>query len=403
MAVKLLINSLFKGGAEKQFSELARNIPNNGMYLLEDQTDLPTVGLNLTPLSKHTAATSAALKTFSIPIYARRLAARVKPGETVLSFMERANFVNVLASIRTGHKAVICERTRPSGEFTGLRALVFKPLIKKLYPRAALIVVNSNGVKNDLVSNFSVPEDKIKLINNGYDMKVIAEKAKEPLSSPYDAIFKRPVLITCGRLTPAKGQWHLLRIFKQVKALCPDAALVILGEGELTDYLTDLSKALGLKTFKGSGAPPPDYDVYFSGFEPNPYKFFSRARLFMFTSLWEGFPNAVVEAMACGLPVISSDCASGPREILAPDTPSQFQTYTPEPAKYGMLMPPLSGLRRRAALAPERSEMLWTGAVASLLNDKSALEKYSRAGLERVKDFDLSKTTTAWLDLLVQA
>ncbi|MBU2574239.1 MAG: glycosyltransferase [Elusimicrobia bacterium] len=411
MGVKLLINSLFRGGAEKQFAALAPHIPHDALYLLERDMTLETGGESPFSLSDHDAATSSVLKTASIPLYARRLAALSRPRDTVLSFMERANFVNVLASERSGHRAVICERTQPSREFSGIRALAFKPLIKKLYPRASVIVANSNGVKNDLVSNFSVPADKIRIINNGYDITAIAEKAEEPLPAPYAGIFKRPVLATSGRLTAAKGQWHMLRLFRKIKTARKDAALMLFGEGELRGYLMRLSEELGFKTFRGrrsgnreqeTGAGAlENFDVYFPGFEENPYKFLAHARLFLFTSLWEGFPNALVEAMASGVPVISSDCASGPREILAPDTPFEFQTRTPEPAPHGVLMPPLSGFRRRASTPLEPAEELWAETALALLNDKTARENYARSGLERAKDFELSKTAGQWRELLI--
>ncbi|MBI4801850.1 MAG: glycosyltransferase [Elusimicrobia bacterium] len=399
--VKLLINSLFRGGAEKQFAALAPLIPHKGLYLLENETSLGTGEETPVPLSDHDSKTSSAVKTACIPFYARRLAALTGPRDTVLSFMERANFVNVLAAERSGHRAVICERTQASREFSGIRALAFRPLIKKLYPRASLIVANSNGVKKDLASNFSVPADKIRIINNGYDIAAIAVHAEEPLTAPYAEIFKRPVLVTSGRLTAAKGQWHMLRLFKKIKTVRKEAALILFGEGELRGYLMHLSEELGFRTFKRAGTPPVDFDVYFPGFEPNPYKFLAQARLFLFTSLWEGFPNALVEAMASGVPVISSDCASGPREILAPGTPFEFQTQISEPAPHGVLMPPLSGLRRRAWTPLEPAEELWARTALSLLNDKTALQKYARSGFERAKDFELSKTAGQWRELLI--
>lgn len=400
MAVKLLINSLFRGGAEKQFAALAPHIPHDALYLLERDMTLETGGESPFPLSHLDAGSSAVLKNAFIPVYTKRLAALNGPHDTVLSFMERANFVNVLAAGRSGHRAVICERTQPSREFSGLRALIFKPLIRRLYPRASAIVANSRGVKKDLVENFSVPAEKIHIIHNGYDIAGIAAQAAEPLAAPWAAVFKRPVLITSGRLTAAKGQWHMLRSFRKIKAAQKDAALIMLGEGELRPELVRLSEELGFSTFAGPGAPPPGFDVYLPGFAPNPYKFLSKARLFLFTSIWEGFPNALVEAMASGVPAISSDCASGPREILAPDTPFDERAEKPERAPYGVLMPPLSGRRRGAGAALEPSEELWAGTALSLLNEKTALEDYARSGLQRAGDFELSRSAEEWRKLL---
>lgn len=400
MGLKLLINSLFRGGAEKQFAALARLLPHDSMILLEDVIAQPADASKIKLLSGHNSRTSSLVKTASIQLYARRLAAAVRPGDTVLSFMERANLVNVLAAKRSGHRAVICERTSPSREFSGLRGALMRPLIRRHYPRAALVVANSAGVKKDLSENFGVPAEKIRVLHNGCDVSGIAALAAAPLPPGWAKVFERPVVAAGGRLTAAKGHWHLLRIFKELKKTNPGAALVLLGEGELRAYLLKLSAGLSLKTFSGAGAPPPDADVYFTGFRENPYQFISRAGLFAFTSLWEGFPNALLEAMACGTPVASSDCVSGPREILSPANAASGRTLTPEHAQYGLLMPVLSGTRLPAAAPLEPAELAWADKLSEMLQAPAALRSYASAGLKRAADFDLQKTAALWLELL---
>ena len=400
MGLKLLINSLFRGGAEKQFAALARLLPHDALILLENEISQPADAAKIQLLSRHTSSTSSLIKTASIPLYARRLAAAVRPGDTVLSFMERANIVNILAAKRSGHRAVICERTSPSGEFSGLRGALMRPLIRRYYPRAGLVAANSAGVKKDLSENFSVPEEKIRVIHNGCDVAGIDALAAAPLPPGWAPVFERPVIAAGGRLTAAKGHWHLLRIFRKLKETLPGAALVLLGEGELRRYLLNLSSGLGLKTFSGPGAPPPDADVYFTGFRENPFTFISKARLFAFTSLWEGFPNALLEAMACGTPVASSDCASGPREILAPATALTDRTLAPYHAPYGLLMPVLSGARPPAGTPPEAEELVWAEKLAEMLSAPAALRSYASAGLKRAADFDLRRTAALWLELL---
>jgi len=399
MGVKLLINSLFRGGAEKQLAALGALLPHDGLLLLEREVALPPPSKPVF-LSAHTAATPSFIKTAAIPSYARKLAALAGPGDTVLSFMERANLVNVLAARRSGHRAVICERTRPSGEFSGLRGALMRPLIRSFYPEAAAVVANSLGVKADLESAFGVPPAKVTVINNGCDTAAIAALAKLPLDENWARVYSRPVLSAAGRLTAAKGQWHLLRIFRELKASVPGAALVITGEGELRTYLERLSAELGFVTHSGAGAPPPDADVYFAGFRENPYPFIAGSRLFVFTSVWEGFPNSLVEAMACGTPVISADCDSGPREILAPGTPFANRAKAPEETPYGVLMPPLGPERLTAADAASPAEKAWAGRLGALLGDDKAREKYSRASLARAAEFELSKAVLRWRELL---
>src|SRR5690625_2500259 len=131
---------------------------------------------------------------------------------------------------------------------------------------------------------------------NFYYIEGINELAKEPVEQRFELLFDHPTIITVGRLTKQKGHWHLIRAFKIVKNEIPNAKLVILGDGPLKSYLISLSKQLELED-----------DVYFLGFQKNPFKYLVNSDVYAFPSLYEGFPNALCEAMACGLPVISTD------------------------------------------------------------------------------------------------
>ncbi len=398
MALKLLINSLYRGGAEKQLAALAGRLPADELLLLENEVS-QAASPAPRPLSAHGSGTSPLLKTAFIPVYARRLSALAGRGDTVLSFMERANLVNVLAGRRSGHRSVICERTRPSGEFSGLRGLLMRPLISRYYPLADIVVANSEGVRRDLAANFGVPAEKVRVIHNACDAAAIAAAAAAPLPEGWAGVYARPVLVTSGRLTAAKGHWHLLRIFRELKAAAPEAALVLVGEGELKEPLRRLAGELGLETFSGEGAPPAGADVYFAGFRENPYPFLARASLFVFTSLWEGFPNALLEALACGVPAAAADCAAGPREIIAPASDLSSVAAVPERSPYGLLLPPLSGNRLGAGPA-EPAEELWADALRAFLADAPELKRCAEAGRLRAADFSPARADRLWRELL---
>ncbi|MCX5786247.1 MAG: glycosyltransferase [Elusimicrobia bacterium] len=398
MALKILVNSLFGGGAEIQAALLAKAMKPEAFLLLDRECSPRPDSPPFSSLFRHGASLPGALKTILSPLYASRLAAITAPGDTVLSFMERSNFVNILSARKSGHRAVICEVTQPSREFSGLRGTLMKPLIKKLYPLADLVISNSKGNARDLADNFDFSCEKIKVIYNSCDTQAIALKAAEPLESLHAAIFKRPVIITSGRLTAAKGHWHLLRIFAELKKTNPGAALVFLGEGELKERLLGLCAALGLKAyFPGGAALSPDAgDVFFLGFQRNPYKFLSKAKIFAFPSLWEGLPNAVLEALACGLPVISSDCRSGPREILAPETDFQTEAAAPEETAFGFLMPPFKAAAPDSTPVISGLEKLWAKNTADLLGDDQRLENYSASCRKRAEAFSLKVKVVEW-------
>ncbi len=399
MDVKLyfLINSLAGGGAEKVAIKLSEHLPVSTFISLEHDvkynTDKPIFFL-----SNHSTKTSPIIKTLSIPIYAYKLLGFIEKNSLVVSFLERANFVNIISKLFKRHKAIISVRMDQQTGHVGLRKLN-KLLVRILYPKADLIIAVSQGVKQSLI-NLGIEEEKIKVIYNPYPIDEIRELAKEPLGS-YEEIFKHPVLITAGRLTKPKGQWYLLRVFKTLKEKHKYLKLVILGEGELKDYLVKLSEELGLKTYVWDrDALSESFDVYFLGFQKNPFKFIAGSKLFVFPSLWEGFGNVLVEAMACGVPVMSSDCRSGPREILAPNTDFNYQTQKPEFAEYGVLMPVFEVKYKTAKEPLEEKEIMWVETIDKLLEDESLRKHYSEKAKQRAEDFRIEKIVEEWKEVL---
>jgi glycosyltransferase involved in cell wall biosynthesis len=399
MDVKLyfLINSLAGGGAERVAVRLSEHLSTSVFILLERdikyKTDKPIFFL-----SNHSTKTSPIIKTLSIPIYAYKLSKFLEEPSLVVSFLERANFVNIISKLFKKHRAIISVHNNQQKGHVGLRKLN-KLLVRILYPKADLIIAVSHGVKQSLI-NLGIEEEKIKVIYNPYPIDEIRELAKEPLGS-YEEIFKHPVLITAGRLTKPKGQWYLIRVFKALKEKHKDLKLVILGEGELKEYLVKLSEELGLKTYVWDrDALSESFDVYFLGFQKNPFKFIARSKLFVFPSLWEGFGNVLVEAMACEVPVVSSDCRSGPREILAPNTDFNYQTQKPEFAEYGVLMPVFEVKYKSANEPLEEREIMWVETVDRLLKDESLRKHYSEKAKQRAEDFRIEKIVEKWKEVI---
>jgi len=375
--IYFLLNSLAGGGAEAVAVRLSEHIPIAKFILVEKDVKYQ-VNKKVIFLSDHSIKTNSILKTLCIPLYAYELSKEIEYNSIIISFLERANFVNIVSKFFKKHIAIISVRTNLNTSRTGIK---------------------SYGVKQSLI-NHGIKEEKIKVIYNPYPIDEIRELAKEPLGS-YEEIFKHPVLITAGRLTKPKGQWYLLRVFKALEEKHKDLKLVILGEGELKDYLVKLSEELGLKTYVWDRDKLSEsFDVYFLGFQKNPFKFIARSKLFIFPSLWEGFPNALVEAMACGVCVVSSNCKSGPREILAPNTDFNYQTRKPEFAEYGVLMPVFE-IKYKIANEPlEEREIMWVKTIDKLLEDESLRKGYSEKAKQRAEDFRIEKIVQEWREVL---
>jgi glycosyltransferase involved in cell wall biosynthesis len=182
-------------------------------------------------------------------------------------------------------------------------------LLRRAYLQADAIVTVSDGAADDLASYASLPRDHITTIYNPIVGPDLDHKARAPLDHYWFASPGSPVILTAGRLSPEKDFITLIRAFARVRARRP-ARLVILGAESLTtpEYAVQiraLPDALGVGD-----------DVMLPGFVPNPLAFMARASVFVLSSLYEGLPGVLIQALACGCPVVSTDCPSGPREIL---------------------------------------------------------------------------------------
>lgn len=275
-------------------------------------------------------------------IQLRRLVRRLRPAAT-LSFLTRANVANAAAMFGRGRPWLISERVNTSAHLGhGRAAAAAHAMVRLAYPRATHVIAVSEGVVEDLTRNFGVPRSRLSAIANPVDHERIAALAAEP---PEIAVSGDDV-IAAGRLVPAKNFAMLLAAFA---ASGIPGRLVLMGEGPERPALEALAQQLGIAE-----------RVHMPGFVANPFAVFSHARLFAMSSNAEGFPNGLVEAMACGLPVIATNCASGPAEILA-GTSREAITGT-RPVEAGALVPPDDADAFAAALrstyeSPHRAAM----------------------------------------------
>ena len=162
----------------------------------------------------------------------------------------------------------------------------------------------SQGVAEDLV-RIGLPSDKIKVIYNPIFTPALLEKAQQPLAHPWFSSNQPPVILGVGRLEKQKDFPTLIRAFAQVQQQRP-FRLIILGEGPQRSQLEALVQEMGLMA-----------NVDMPGFVVNPYAYMNQSAVCVLSSAWEGFGNVLVEAMATGTPVVSTNCESGPAEILA--------------------------------------------------------------------------------------
>lgn len=245
----------------------------------------------------------------------------------LLSAMTKPNFMAVWARQLVGipNRVVISEHNTfsltldaPSKKNRRRRQLL-PPMVKRVYSRADTIVAVSHGVADDLALTTGIPRERITTIYNPIVTSELARQAAAPLDHPWLQPGASPLVLGIGRLHEQKDFPTLLKAFARMRARRP-AHLMILGEAD-AKHTTFRSELLALAAHLGIAD-----DVALPGFVANPFAYLARAALFVLSSAWEGLPSVLIEALACGCPVVSTDCPSGPREIL-------------ENGKYGPLVP----------------------------------------------------------------
>lgn len=300
-----------------------------------------------------------------------------------LSFLTSADIINVFSKVRKT-KNIISIRNTDSK--LNKKNKLYKLCTYLSTHKCDHIVSISKQVKDDLINNFKVDKNKITTIYNPSATIKFGN-----MSLKVDKNFwKDPVTINIGRLTEQKGQWHLIRSFSKVVEMVPNAKLIILGEGELYENLQKLIKDLKLEN-----------NVLLLGFVDNPYDYLKKSDLFIFSSLYEGLGNSILEAFSCGIPVISTDCIAGPRELIAPDT--DFRIKTTDKIcyeEYGILVPNMRGgiIDSKEPLLPE--EILLSEAIVTLLKNANLLKKYRQKAKDRAMNFKIDNITQEWISLL---
>lgn len=298
--------SLAGGGAERSMVNLAIGMAQHNVDVDLVLAEASGPYLKMVPPSVRIVDLKAGRVLQSLNPLANYLRSQKPKG--IVAAMDHANIVTLWAKKLAGvsTKVAVCMQntvSQDANNSANTRGRFIPLATKWFYPWATGVVGVSQGVVDDFVKLTGVSKN-VMVIHNPVVTPELFSRAQEPADHPWLQAGQKPVLMGVGRLTKQKDFPNLIQAFAQVRKR-HDVRLMILGEGELRSELEQLIVSLGLTEH-----------VALPGFAANPYAYMRRARMFVLSSLWEGLPTVLIEAMALGTPVVATDCPSGPQEIL---------------------------------------------------------------------------------------
>jgi len=358
--VFFLVPTLAGGGAERVMQNILRKLDMTvfqpSLILFERKTDLQEElpeGINIKVIKGDGNRWLVLFRLIRL--------LRQDPPEVLLSFLWYPNALSILASLVSGKrmKVVVSERVSTFDLGMDIENILRKCVIRWLYPKADLIIVPARAMANDISASSG---SRVIVIHNPVDIPHVRTLSEEKVDHPWFA-GDIPMIIGIGRLEHQKGFDYLIRAVALLRENGVRCRLVILGEGSERSHLDSLIVQCGLRE-----------TATLIGFQQNPYKYLARSTVFALSSLYEGFPNVLLEALCLGVPSIATRCPTGPEEIITDGVD-------------GILVPP-------------GDEKALAEAIKRVLSDEDLRKKLSESGKKRAEDFRVEKIIRQYEDVI---
>ncbi|MGZ7049453.1 MAG: glycosyltransferase [Methanobacterium sp.] len=322
------------------------------------------------------------IKPFKIKKFCKK-----KGVDLIISMGERPNLRTILSKFlfRNKIKIIACHQLNPG---IHLKNRIYTKEIKFLYPKANCVVCGSKAIEKILKNEFDVKNALT--IYNMIDFNSCLNLSHQKLPAEYMSIFDKGfIFINVGRLTMQKGQMFLIRSFRHVINKYGDSKLCIIGDGELKPELVKIAKELDLED-----------KIFFLGTQKNMIQFIINSNCFVLSSLEEGFPLTLIETLTMNIPIISTDCKTGPRECLSPELDPLIEIEYPHFGKYGILSKPFSSdLSQSISNNSDESEKMLGHLMIKIIEDSNLRKKYSN-GMNRALEFDKRFIMSQWEELI---
>lgn len=392
----ILVNSLGGGGAERQISYISQLHEIEKILCIEPVLKYDIPQEKIVYLSNKVSNGNLFLKVIQVVQVMWKLKKMgIGKSSHLICFLQLSNILGIFAKKLFGCKTTLSVRINPflhASSGTGIS--LSGKFLYFLFKKADAIIPNSYDTANDIKKNYPLIDNKIHTIPNGYDIEKIKKDSLES-TGEFDHIFEKyHCIITAGRLDKQKGQWHLIKILPEIIKQNPKVKLIIMGEGVLENDLKALCKNMSLNyyCYKEHHSINENENVFFIGFKKNPYAYYAKSKLFLFPSLYEGLPNALIEAIICNTIVITSNCKSGPYEIMTNDMQDYIDIQEPQICNYGVLMPAFDNQMNLVDSNLQLIESQWLKMILNLLNNN---EKY-HFNQHNIQQYSLENTLTNW-------
>lgn len=382
--VLLMVPLLHQGGFERicaMTAHLIKDMCNvriavfSSKNMFYDVTGLEVIDLNLgsTP-----GIVGKVLNVFKRRVRVRKLK-REKNIHITYSFGMTANLVNSISKVNDE----IWIGIRSYGDLENKKQM-------KLFCKNADRVICCTKVMKDELAEMYHPK-QVDILYNPCDTQKIKLLAAEAVCKEHEDFFADggQVIASMSREDDVKGFWHLIKAFSLVKKELPAAKLMIVGDGTFIEY-KKLAEDLGIQE-----------SVLFTGVQKNPFSYLHKVSLYIMTSVLEGFPNALVEAMAVGVPVMSVNCKTGPAEIFVEEYKKADDQHAVYEGEYGVLLPVINPVKNLNAGEIEEEEKIMAEQALRILQDKDKIDAMKEAAAKRSEVYSVAsylKQVTDWIN-----
>ena len=383
--IVFFLNSLGGGGAERVASRLSFELVkkyNVYFFLIENSAQFYDCAGEIIVLGKkeNNYLCNVIYAALNVNKYVKKYKI-----DCVISFLDVPNIINAALVRRTKRIISVRGDAETGGKINLLKAAKHKMCCLSFHKADALISV-SKELTQIVKERYKIDDKSAYTIENPYNVETIVQCSKQDIEVELmDFILSHKTAISVGRIDHLKGYDDLIEIFGKVSEKYPDAGLLILGDGIWREKIEDLIVERGFQT-----------KIKVLGIRKNPFAYMARCRLYVSASKLEGFPNTLVEAMACGLPVIQTDCKTGPREILSDNNISFI--LEKQYLEYGILIPSYT----RNKVSREKMIEEYCSAWLRLLEDDGLVLKYSEKSKDRAKYYSMSACVEKYCNLIEQ-